>query len=292
MSGSLAPVPYRQPSARERILTETTADCDGWPAALAAHKERTRSRILTAATEIVVARGASELAMTTLARRAGVARATLYSYFPNAGSVLEALVEVETQAFIEDLEHRLDAIPDVRGHLGETVLALTAWVGRQTSRQPAHPRRRRTTRSPDIASIHRPLAILQRRIGTVIAESVEAGVLPADTDQDLAAGFVVTLVFGFRDRLGGPEHKHVADSLHRFVLSGLGAVAPAIASGKPHSLLSVVGMPVTGLAARAQRLQRAFDPAKFRVDEAEQVIGGDFRVSPLTPYGGEFGGNL
>jgi AcrR family transcriptional regulator len=212
------------------------------------------------ASEIVVDRGASELAMTTLARRAGVARATLYSYFPNAESVLEALVEVETQAFIEDLDHRLNAIPDVRSHLSETVLALTSWVGRQTSQQPPRPRRHRTTRSPDIASIHRPLVMLQRTIGTVIADSVEAGVLPAETEPDLAAAFVVTLVFGFRYRLGGPEHKHVADSLHRFVLSGLGAVVPALSFGKPYGLLSVVGTYVTGLAPRAQRPQRALDP--------------------------------
>ncbi len=202
------------------------ADSDGWAAALASHKERTRSRILRAASEIVVDRGASELAMTTLARRAGVARATLYSYFPNAESVLESLVEVEAQAFIDYLERRLAAMTDARGHLSETVLALTAWVRRQTARQPSRPHRRRTARSPDIASIHRPLAMLQRRIGAVIAESVEAGVLPPETDPDLAAGFVVTLVFGFRDQLGGSGHRHVSGALHRFVLSGLG-VAPA-----------------------------------------------------------------
>jgi TetR/AcrR family transcriptional regulator, fatty acid biosynthesis regulator len=225
MSGGLAAGRSRprRIRARERVLTATTADSDGWTATLAAHKEQTRSRILKAATEIVVARGASELAMTTLARRAGIARATLYSYFPNAESVLEALVRAETQAFLEDLERRLAAIPDVRDHLAEAVFALTSWVGRQTLRQPPHPRRRRVARSPDIGSIHRPLAMLQRRIGTVIAESVDGGVLPAGTDPDLAAGFVVTLIFGFRERLGGAEHRPVAAALHQFVLAGLGA---------------------------------------------------------------------
>lgn len=226
MSGTLADVPPRRPGGGKRTLTGPAAESDGWTAVLAAHKKRTRSRILSAASEIVVDRGASELAMTTLARRAGVARATLYSYFPNAESVLESLVEEETQEFIRDLERRLASVPDVREHLAETVLALTTWVRRQTSRQPSHPRRRRAARSPDIVSIHRPLSALQQRIGAVIAESAAAGVVPPETDPDLAAGLVVTLVFGFRDRLGGAEQQHVAAVLNRFVLSGLEAVGP------------------------------------------------------------------
>jgi AcrR family transcriptional regulator len=221
--------------SRGRTLSGSTSVSDGWAAeALAAPKEAARTKILAAATDLVMARGASELAMTALARRAGVSRSTLYSYFPNAESVLEALVEAETRSFLEDLERRLAGIPDVFDQLGQTIAALIAWVGEKRSGQPAQQRERHTARPPDVMNIHRPLAGLQRRLADVIAASAQAGVLPPDTEPAVAAGFVVTLVFGCRDRLGGTENRHTNSALQRFVLAGLGATrAPVPPPAQP-----------------------------------------------------------
>jgi AcrR family transcriptional regulator len=41
--------------------------------------------------------------MTALARRSGVARATLYNYFPDVEQVLEALVAAQVSQFLSDL---------------------------------------------------------------------------------------------------------------------------------------------------------------------------------------------
>jgi AcrR family transcriptional regulator len=200
---------------------------DGWAAAVAAHKDRTRARILAAAADLVSARGPEELAMTTLARRARVARATLYNYFPSAERVLEALVETQVTAFLAELDQRLEAIPDPAERLRQAVGALVAWVAGQPARGSSHARRPRVSsaRAPDVASIHRPLAALENRVEEIIAAAHTAGDLPPHTESALAAKFTVTLVLGVRRQLGGTDRDQVAQSLQAFLLAGLGAAS-------------------------------------------------------------------
>jgi AcrR family transcriptional regulator len=202
---------------------------------VAAHKDRTRARILAAAADLVSARGAEELAMTTLARRAQVARATLYNYFPSAERVLEALVETQVTAFLAELDQRLRAIPDSGEQLSQAIAALVAWVAGQPARGSVRTRRPRgsSARAPDVASIHRPLAALESRIEEIIAAARAAGDLPPHTEPALVARFTVTLVLGVRRQLGGADRNQVARSLSDFLLAGLGATSPKPPAGPP-----------------------------------------------------------
>jgi AcrR family transcriptional regulator len=237
---------------------------DGWAAAVAAHKDRTRARILAAAADLVAARGAAGLAMTTLARRARVARATLYNYFPSAERVLEALVETEVAAFLAALDRRLEAASDPGERLEEAISALVSWVAGQSARGPAPSRRGLAVRPPDIASIHRPLAASERRAERVIAAARDAGALPPGTEPDLAARFVVTLVFGIRWQLGGTGADHVAAALRAFLLGGLGA----------RSLQPVPAIAHDGLA-----------DARFGRGRERIMLGGAELLAPSGPQG-------
>jgi AcrR family transcriptional regulator len=199
---------------------------DGWAGAVAAHKDRTRARILAAAAGLISARGASGLAMTTLARRAGVARATLYNYFPSPGHVLEALVESEVAAFLTDLDQRLDATADPGERLRQGIDALVAWVARQSTQRPDAPRGPRGARIPDPASVHRPLAVIQDRVEQVIAAACAAGALPPRIQPGLAARFTVTLAYGIRWQLSAADSDRTAGQLQSFLLAGLGVPQP------------------------------------------------------------------
>jgi AcrR family transcriptional regulator len=201
-------------------------DPDGWASAVAAHKDRTRARIVAAAADLVAARGAPGLAMTTLARRARVARATLYNYFPSAERVLEALVETEVTAFLGDLEQRLETVPDPGERLDQAIGALVGWVAGQAAGGPAPARRHPSARPPDVAAIHRPLAAIQDRIQEIVTAARDAGALPPHTEPDLAARFTVTLVLGIRWQLGGASSDRVSAALQAFLLAGLGAPRP------------------------------------------------------------------
>jgi AcrR family transcriptional regulator len=62
---------------------------------------RTDARILDAAFEAVATHGLSRLTMDDVARLAGLARQTVYRYFPSKDALIVALVEREEEAFIE-----------------------------------------------------------------------------------------------------------------------------------------------------------------------------------------------
>jgi AcrR family transcriptional regulator len=69
--------------------------------ATAAQELRTDARILDAAFEAVATHGLSRLTMDDVARLAGLARQTVYRYFPSKDALIVALVEREEEAFIE-----------------------------------------------------------------------------------------------------------------------------------------------------------------------------------------------
>jgi AcrR family transcriptional regulator len=164
--------------------------------------------------------------MNALARRARVARATVYNHFANADSVLEGLVEAETAKFLRDLDRLLAPIPDASDQLRTAITALIGWVTRQARQRPASVPAQRNPRPPDITRIHRPLAALRGRIAASIAAAQAAGTGPASANPRLAAGFAVDLVFGSRERLAADRDGRVAIALRAFVLAGLGLDPP------------------------------------------------------------------
>lgn len=219
-------MPRQAGHTQDNCPTPSQDDADNWAATVAAHKDRTRARILQTAAALLTERGAAGLAMTTLARRAGVARATLYNYFADAERVLEALVDAEVTAFLHDLDQQLSRTTGPDEQLRATVDALVAWVARQAGQRPSRTRNpgpAGSTRAIDIAGIHRPLAAIEDRITQVATTARDAGVLPAGRDPALTARFALALVFGIRGRLAGPGSDQTAAALREFLLAGFGA---------------------------------------------------------------------
>lgn len=73
------------------------------------HKELTRAALLTAGADAFVAYGLSGTSIGVLAENAGIARTTVYEYFPNKESVLAALIEERLPPIIDRL---LADLPD------------------------------------------------------------------------------------------------------------------------------------------------------------------------------------
>lgn len=160
--------------------------------------------------------------MTVLARRASVARATLYNYFPDAGQVLEALVETEVAVFLADLDRQLATAGSAAERLETAITGLLEWVAGQTARRSARVGRPAGGRPADVATIHRPLAAIETRLADIVTAARDDGALPPGTAPGLAARFVVALVFGVRGQLDGPGSGHITASLRDFLLAGLG----------------------------------------------------------------------
>lgn len=77
---------------------------------------RTDTRILDAAFDAVATHGLSRLTMDDVARLAGLARQTVYRYFPSKDALIVALVEREEETFIEGVRaanEKHDTLEDV-----------------------------------------------------------------------------------------------------------------------------------------------------------------------------------
>ena len=81
-----------------------------WAATIDAHRRQVNDAILDATAELVAAHGPLSVAMSAIAERAGIGRATLYKYFPDVESILVAWHERD---FAHHL-HRLRALSEKR----------------------------------------------------------------------------------------------------------------------------------------------------------------------------------
>jgi AcrR family transcriptional regulator len=79
---------------------------------VAEHRARRRADVLRAAEEIVVGEGSHALTLAAVAARTGLARPSVYAYFPSTEALLVALVE---EGFARWAETLRDATADVAG---------------------------------------------------------------------------------------------------------------------------------------------------------------------------------
>ena len=154
------------------------------------HKRRMRAHILAAAAALVEERGGANVPMALLARRAGIARATLYTYFPDLPHVLRALVDHEVDRLDATLDRRLAGCADTPQRLGRYLATVHDWAVRQ--RRPRG--RRRPLPAGMITTLHEPLGRLRDRLVAILADGVADRTLPADTVPLVHADLVLRLL--------------------------------------------------------------------------------------------------
>lgn len=190
-----------------------------WSQTLAARKDQRRQHIAATAAALIDQHGVAGLSMSLLARRAGIARATLYNYFPELESVLAAVVAEQVGAMTVRLERSLAASTDPAEQLDRTLRALLDWlIRRPGAGDHADPRL-----SPHvIAALHEPLDGLRDLLRRVLDRGVADGVFAATVDPGVYAEFIIRLLFGLRSYAGDPQQQRtLAAQLPQFVLCGL-----------------------------------------------------------------------
>jgi AcrR family transcriptional regulator len=118
-----------------------------WSETVEGHRAAVRDATLDATAALVAERGLSSVTMSEVASRAGVGRATLYKYFPDVDSILEAwherqigdhlhqLTEIRDKGTDprEQLEAVLNAFASLTHHAGDSDIALLLHQSRQVS---------------------------------------------------------------------------------------------------------------------------------------------------------------
>ena len=161
-----------------------------WSDSLTSHKQRQRQHIVQAAAQLIADRGAGDLTMSALARRASVSRATLYHYFSDVERVMAAVVTEQAARFRSDLDRKLSGAVNSRERLACYVLTVHQWAHRRAH----HPGGKRKLSSQMLAVVHEPLAELRELLAAILAGGIADGTFASELDPALHAQLILNLI--------------------------------------------------------------------------------------------------
>lgn len=184
-----------------RLWTETIAD----------HRHAVRDAVLDATAALVAEHGLAGVAMSQVAQRAGIGRATLYKYFPDLEAVLRAWHERQIDRHLQqlaaaregaggDARRQLEAVlrayvSVADGHDG-SLLAMSLHGGAHVTRARHH---------------------LHDFVADLLADGVRAGQLRADVPAGELAGYVLAAL----SAAGGLPDGDARERLVGVVVDGL-----------------------------------------------------------------------
>ncbi|ASU57094.1 MULTISPECIES: TetR/AcrR family transcriptional regulator [Nocardiopsis] len=201
---------------------------------IAAHRARTRDRIMDAVDELIRTQGIDRISMTDVANSAGITRTALYNYFPDKPALLLAFTEQVNSAFVERYRRELPSGVSAARR-------LSAFVRLQLEGIMAHPHppaaELGASLGPDAyQALAAHVAPMQRLLTEILEEGTAAGEfdpLPAEPVSRLALSMVgsqrLPLVSGEIDL----DETHAL--VTRFVLRALGVATETVDTVLPQT---------------------------------------------------------
>jgi len=188
------------------------------------HKAKTRSLLLHAAAGLFTARGLTGTAMGALSDAAGIARTTVYEYFPNKEAVLAELIEERLPPIVDQI---IEDLPDVRpaDRLAEILRRSFAMVARFPVEATLLFRVSRELSKPERDAAWSVLDRIRLELVRLCREGVEIGDFIGVDPRSLGAIVADHLVGGIDEISvrGGDSAEIVAASRIAFLYDGLGA---------------------------------------------------------------------
>jgi AcrR family transcriptional regulator len=175
---------------------------------------------VNAALELLAANGFRGLTIEAVAGRSGVARTTIYRWWPSKEALLlEALFTLRQQAPVPDTGTiRDDAVAHLQGHIKAFNDSRTAPILADALAE--------ALRSPDLGhALRGGLAVQREPFRHVLERAVEGGELPADLDHELAIDLLIGPIVNRALVSGGPLEPALAERVVDVVLEGLRATA-------------------------------------------------------------------
>lgn len=204
---------------------------------IAAHRARTRERIMAAVDALIRAEGINRVSMTDVADAAGLTRTALYNYFPDKSSLLLAFTEQVNGACVERYRRELPTGVSAARR-------LSAFVRLQLENAMAHPRPTAaapgTGPAPDSdQALADHAAPVQRLLAEILEEGAAAGEfdpLAADPTARLVLAVVGSQRLPLISGEVGLDEAHAL--ITRFVLRALGVELETVRTVLPHLPLS------------------------------------------------------
>lgn len=187
-----------------------------WSETIDAHRRAVRDATLETTAELVAKHGLRSVTMSQIAEETGVARATLYKYFPDVDAILVAWHERKISAHLAELVELGQRDGDRHERL-ERVLrayALMQQEGRDVALAPL------LHRGEHVARAQRHL---KRFLRELLAEAAYADVVRSDVAPDELASYCLNALAAARDL----PSKTAVHRLVDVVLAGLWPPSPA-----------------------------------------------------------------
>jgi AcrR family transcriptional regulator len=195
-----------------------------WAESIEQHKRQTVARIIDATVGLVAGNGLSATSMSQVAERAGIGRATLYSYFPDVEHILLAWHEQEVDRYRESLSRELARQSDTPGALRIIITRLIeGFTGGHDHALDAS-RVELGALSPEIK---RQMAGASTKLATLLDEVLEQGIRTGQLRPDLNVELTTTLIMrtasAAREQLehGQGNAKQLADAALALLLGGI-----------------------------------------------------------------------
>lgn len=186
-----------------------------WDETVESHRRAVREAVEDAAWLLASEQGLRSVTMAKVAAAAGIARATIYKYFPDVETILAAWHQRQIEAHLEQLTAMSEAADDPESVLRSVLAAYAEIVAR------------RGQHGPDlVALLHHGGAhgtrdhLLDELLVRVLTAAVAAGRARADIDVDTLAAFC-------RHALGAAAGLHSADGIDRLVELTFAALSPS-----------------------------------------------------------------
>ncbi len=180
------------------MRTATTARQGGRPPGATAKGASTRRHIIDTAAGIFADIGYDKARMSELVAATGMTKGAVYFHFDSKESLALAVLEAKHQAWISDVEHRLQAAPPGRARLAGLLPAMQALHREDPSTWVISKLTRNLTELP---STHQHAAALTGRwielIATLIRDAQHRGECPGHID----AATTATILIGAFDGL-------------------------------------------------------------------------------------------
>jgi AcrR family transcriptional regulator len=155
-----------------------------WSETIADHRRAVHDATVEAAAALVAEHGLASVTMSQIAERAGIARATLYRYFPDVEAVLTAWHEKQVASHLQQLADVRDAACGAGERLEAVLLAYARLARHQDG-------------STLAAQLHRGAHVLGARarlhdlLRELLLEAAHAGELREDVPPEELATFVL-----------------------------------------------------------------------------------------------------
>jgi AcrR family transcriptional regulator len=187
-----------------------------WTETIDAHRAAVRDAALDAMAALVAEHGLVALTMSQIAEQAGIGRATLYKYFPDAQAVLTAWHERQITAHLEQLTAAADAAAPAVARL-ETALRTYAHIQHHSARHHGGELAALLHGGDHVQQAHRRLRDF---VKDLIAEAARDG----DIRDDVAADELAEYCLHALTAAGTASNQDAADRLVAVTLGALRAL--------------------------------------------------------------------